>query len=89
MENLTLFTLSSKELSKRSGIYMISIKEHKYIGSSKNLYSRLIEHRRDLLNSKHSNSFLQNVSNKYGIENLKISILEFCDKNCRISREGY
>lgn len=39
----TLFTLSSKELSKKSGIYKLSCGGHLYIGSSKSLYSRLIE----------------------------------------------
>ena len=39
----TLFTLSSKELSKKSGIYKLSCGGQLYIGSSKSLYSRLIE----------------------------------------------
>ena len=89
MGKLTLFTLSSKELSKRSGIYKISFQKHIYIGSSKNLYSRLMEHRNHLLNNKHKNDFLQNVSNKHGVENLEIEILEFCDIDVLISREKY
>lgn len=85
----TLFTLSSKELSKKSGIYKLSCGGHLYIGSSKSLYSRLIEHRTDLLKNKHPNDFLQKVSNKYGIQNINVEILEFCDPQIRINREKY
>lgn len=60
-----------------------------YIGSSKSLYSRLIEHRTDLLKNKHPNDFLQKVSNKYGIQNINVEILEFCDPQIRINREKY
>lgn len=60
-----------------------------YIGSSKSLYSRLMEHRMDLLNNKHSNDFLQRVSNKYGIQNIIVEILEFCDPQIRVKREKY
>lgn len=60
-----------------------------YIGSSKNLYSRLIEHRTDLLKNTHSNNFLQKVSNKYGIQNIEVEILEFCDPQKRIEQEKY
>lgn len=89
MNTQTLFTLSSKELSKKSGIYKLSCGGHLYIGSSKSLYSRLMEHRTDLLNNKHSNDFLQRVSNKYGIQNIVVEILEFCDPQIRIKREKY
>lgn len=89
MNTKTLFTLSSKELSKKSGIYKLSCGGHLYIGSSKSLYSRLMEHRMDLLNNKHSNDFLQRVSNKYGIQNIVVEILEFCDPQIRIKREKY
>lgn len=89
MNTKTLFTLSSKELSKKSGIYKLSCGGHLYIGSSKSLYSRLMEHRMDLLNNKHSNDFLQRVSNKYGIQNIIVEILEFCDPQIRVKREKY
>lgn len=87
MEKLSLLTLSSKELRKKSGIYKLSAGGHIYVGSSKNLYDRLREHKIDLLNNKHSNSFLQNVFNKYGIKNIEVEILEFCDPEIRITKE--
>ena len=74
---------------KQCGIYRLSVGEHSYIGSSKNLYSRLYEHRRDLLNNEHTNPFLQKVVNKYGVESIVIDIIELCDKDIRIQREAY
>lgn len=42
----------------KSGIYKLSAGGHIYIGSSKNLRQRLLEHRLDLLDNKHTNPFL-------------------------------
>jgi len=89
IENLSFYTLSSKNLSKKSGIYKLSAGGHIYIGSSKNLYSRLTEHRHDLESNKHSNEFLQRVCDKYGINNIKIDIVEFCKPEDRIVREKF
>ena len=89
MEKQTLFTLSSKTLTNKIGIYKISYSGHSYIGNSKNLYMRLIEHRRDLFNNKHNNDYLQRISNKYGIEKLNVEILEFCELDQRIIREKF
>lgn len=76
-------------LQKLCGIYRLSIAEHSYIGSSKNLYSRLYEHRHDLIKKEHSNSFLQNVVDKYGLEAVTIDIIELCPKEVRTQREKY
>lgn len=89
IENLRFYNLSSKELLGKSGIYKLSAGGHVYVGSSKNLYARLIEHRRDLANNNHNNSFLQNVYNKYGIHDVQIDIIEYCDPDSRIQREKY
>lgn len=89
IENITFDTLNSEMLKEKSGIYKISINEHIYIGSSKNLYARLCEHRLDLNSNNHSNSFLQNAYNKYGIGNIRIDIVEFCAPEIRIVREKY
>ena len=78
MNKLNFFTLSSKELGKKSGIYKLKNGGHFYIGSSKNLYSRLMEHRTDLVKQVHSNSFLQRVSNKEGVDKFEVEILEYC-----------
>lgn len=73
----------------KSGIYKLSIGGHIYVGSSKNLANRLIEHRSDLNHNQHSNQFLQNCFNKYGKDNLEIDILEYCDPEIRFDREKY
>ena len=59
MEKLLCFDLSSKELQNKCGIYIISCNDHTYIGSSKSLYSRLLEHRNDLLNNKQKQEQIQ------------------------------
>ncbi len=86
---MNLFELSSKELGKKSGVYKLSAGGHIYVGSSKNLYARLTEHKTDLTHNKHSNKFLQNVFNKYGAKNLQVEVIEFCDPESRIERESY
>jgi len=79
--------ISSKELQKKSGIYVLSILDKQYVGSSKNLYSRLIEHRSDLKNNIHGNDYLQNVFNKHGVEKLNFEILQFCEPEERLLKE--
>lgn len=86
---MNLFELSSKELGKKSGVYKLSAGGHIYIGSSKNLYAKLTEHKRDLTNNVHDNRFLQNVFNKYGPKNLQVEIVEYCDPSIRLKRESY
>ena len=89
IENIRFNELSSKVLGGKSGVYKLSAGEHIYIGSSKNLYSRLREHKIDLLNGNHSNEFLQRVCNKYGIQNIRLDIVEFCNPDQRLIREKY
>lgn len=71
------------------GIYRLSVEEHSYIGSSKNLYARLSEHRGDLGSGKHSNTFLQKVVSKYGLEAVIVDIIELCSREERTQREAY
>lgn len=80
----------SRNLQK-SGIYMIvnTINGNKYIGSSKNIYQRLLTHRSYLRHDKHYNKYLQNAWNKYGETNFDYSIIEFCSEEDRINREQY
>ena len=89
IENLYFNDLNLKKLNNKSGIYKLSAGGHIYIGSSKNLYQRLYEHKNDLIKHKHSNNFLQKVFDKEGIQNFKIDIIEFCDSKIRIERESY
>lgn len=75
--------INTKNYKQISAIYCIKniINENVYIGSTTNLYRRLIHHRAMLLQNKHSNSHLQKAFNKYGLENFKIEILELCEKD--------
>lgn len=70
----------TKEL-KVSGIYCIenTVNNKTYIGSSKNIYQRLLKHFALLRHNKHQNSHLQNAWNKYGEDNFRWFIIEFCD----------
>lgn len=68
----------TKNLKFKKGIYLLMISDHKYVGSSKNLYKRLYDHYHLLSNNKHYNTFLQRSWNKYSGEFI-YSILEYCD----------
>lgn len=76
---------------KTSGIYCIENKlNHKtYIGSSKNLYQRLLKHFALLRHNKHENAYLQNAWNKYTEDNFEWFIVEFCDIEELTQREQY
>lgn len=65
------------------GVYkIINLKNNKfYIGSSNNLHKRFIHHKNSLLKNKHHNKYLQNAWNKYGEENFKFEIVEYCYNN--------
>lgn len=60
------------------GVYALkdNIKNRIYIGSSKNLYSRINSHFKKLKANIHYNVFLQNHVNKYGVNSLEVIILE-------------
>lgn len=59
-------------------IYEIKLKKsnRKYIGYSKNVEGRWIEHKRDLRNNKHHSQYLQRAWNKYGEEDFIFTIVE-------------
>lgn len=65
------------EYKTKQGIYMFTIGSHTYIGSSINLYARLMFHRQRLKSGKHHNSFMLNCWKKY--QECKVEILEVCD----------
>jgi group I intron endonuclease len=73
----------------KSGIYKITILNNIYIGSSSNLARRLWEHEWRLKSNKHNNNHLQNVYNKYNIENFITEILEYCELEVLLKREQY
>jgi len=66
-----------------SGIYKIIniINDKFYIGSSKNLNRRKIDHFKLLRKNKHNNKKLQNSFNKYGEDNFIFEILLFCENS--------
>ena len=64
-----------------SGIYCIeNIKNNKkYIGQSKNINDRWCKHKGELNRGVHDNDYLQNSWNKYGEENFRFYVLEYCN----------
>lgn len=60
------------------GIYKITnlVNNKVYIGSSKNIDRRIIQHRQKLNKNKHYNSYLQRAWNKYGEDNFKFETVE-------------
>lgn len=74
-----------------SGIYCIEnlVNGKKYIGQSCNLDWRWYDHKRRLIKQRHDNKHLQASCNKYGIDNFKFDIIEYCDEDKLNEREIY
>lgn len=74
---------------KRSGVYCICNKINRkcYVGSSINISSRLSRHKWELTHNKHSNQYLQNDFNKFGLDSFVFLTLEISKPESRISRE--
>jgi group I intron endonuclease len=64
------------ELRNKSGTYHILnlVNKKLYIGSTNNLYKRMYEHYRNLIQNKHPNKHLQNAWNKYGEDNFRFFV---------------
>jgi group I intron endonuclease len=77
----------SYDLKNKAGVYMMYGNGHYYVGSSKNIYIRLKEHKNSLKRCKHYNQHLQRVYSKYGEESLNCCVLEFCDNY--VEREAH
>ncbi len=80
----------SKDL-QRSGIYMIVNQQNgkRYIGSSKDIYTRLQCHRAELRHNNHYNPHLQAAWNKYKEHSFNYTVLEYCKESKLIEREQY
>lgn len=65
----------------QQGIYKIANKTTGdfYIGSAVNYERRIAVHKNHLKNNKHHNPYLQNIFNKYGIENLSFELIKSVD----------
>ena len=74
---------------KVSGIYCIenTINHKTYIGSSKNIYQRLLKHFALLRHNKHENAHLQSAWNKYGEEAFQWFVIEYCDNEYLTQKE--
>ena len=88
--------LFDKETKDKSGVYAIinKVNSKLYVGSASCFYNRLHAHYSELINNKHSNSYLQNSWNEYGEESFDFEIIELVDiindnKDNLIEREQY
>lgn len=77
--------------TKKSGIYCIEniVNHKKYIGQSTDVEERWRKHVSELKHGHHHNDYLQKSWNKYGENNFKFYILEYCDINILDDREIY
>lgn len=69
--------MSKQQYPSSQGIYKITniVNNKFYIGSSKKLNKRLIDHFSRLRNNYHKNKYLQDSFNKYGEANFKVEVL--------------
>lgn len=76
---------------KFSGVYCILNTQNgkKYVGSSKNIYSRWQKHRSTLRHGYHHSPHLQNAWNKYGEDKFHFFVLEKCSEDELIEREQF
>lgn len=78
-----------KEFQNKCGIYIIYVSTHTYIGSAKNIYNRMQEHRKCLRKNRNENQKFLNAYNKYGESETCWDILEECSVNDLLIREEW
>lgn len=73
------------------GIYRVTniVNNKVYIGSSISCYDRWKQHRYELNNGTHVNSYLQRSWNKYGSDKFKFEIIEECSESVLKEREDW
>lgn len=83
--------IERKEENQICGIYSIEniLNNRVYVGSSKCIYKRILDHRSDLRKNKHSNYKLQHDWNIYGEEYFHFNILCSCNLDQRTEKEQY
>ena len=77
--------------NKLCGVYCIenNINSKKYIGISRDINRRWLEHKCNLNNHTHDNQYLQCSWDKYSSDNFKFYIIELCDEDILSEREQY
>ena len=77
--------------AKISGIYQITSKitGKYYVGSAISIKQRWSSHRSMLSKGKHNNKHLQNTFNKYGPDDFRFKVIEYCGNTVLIEREQY
>lgn len=78
-------------ISTKSGVYKILNTTNKkfYIGSSIDVYSRIIRHKVSLRKGSHHSKHLQKSWNKYKEDSFSFEVLEYCSPNDCIKKEQY
>ena len=76
---------------KKAGIYFIKnkISNMYYIGSSRDIGSRLIKHFSQLRKGNHPNGPLLADYNKYGVDSFEFGVLEYCNSNMSNKERDY
>lgn len=77
-----------RQFKKFCGIYKISFGSHNYVGSSKNVASRLRQHYHSLKKGRHFSTMMQNCFNKYW-ETATFEFVEACEEKMLLKRETY
>lgn len=78
-----------KKVDAISAIYCIEniVTKKKYVGATDNLKERWLNHKIDLRNETHKNSFIQEDYNKFGLDSFLFYVLEYCDPENLITKE--
>lgn len=78
-------------MKNNSGVYIIqNLTNGKiYVGASRNVYSRLIDHKVALRGNYHVNLHLLSAYIKYGESNFLFDVLEYCEEDYIYSQENY
>lgn len=76
-----------KSWRNKKGIYKISFRDKCYVGSSIDLYNRIIQHLHQLRYDKHHSKYMQRCFNKYGEDEFTLEILEIFEGTEKELRE--
>ena len=89
MEKYYFTETISKKFKKVSGIYLICVSTHMYVGSTKCIYNRIQCHRKQLRKGCRENLKFLNAYRKYGDSETCWSILETCPIEQLLEREKW